>query len=119
VHTLGSSKYSSARITQTSRVVLSLSFASATCGSIQAGGPTKLSLCDFVLAPGTNPASDNVRVFADLRPVGGRDGVQLLKEIGTGGLEFSLDLSVPAGVSPGVKVIPVTAYDGQGRTATA
>jgi hypothetical protein len=118
VHTPAGSKYSSVPVSQTSRVVLPLTFTSATCGSIQAGGPSKPSLCYFVLAPGTNPASTNVRVFADLRPVGGRDGVQLLKEMGTGGLEFSLDLSVPASVSPGGKVIPLTAYDGQGRTAT-
>jgi hypothetical protein len=104
--------------TQVSRVVLPLKVYSATCAALQAGGPSKLSACYVTLSPGQNPPGDNMTVVADLRPIGGRENAYMLKEMGTDGLGFSLDLRAPADISPGTKTILFKAVDGQGRTAT-
>jgi hypothetical protein len=88
------------------------------CGTIRPG-ESIVGLCEFILQPGTNPTSSDVRVIADMRAVGGSENRQLIRETGDPGLGYSVDLGVPADVPPGLKPIPLTAYDAQGRTTTA
>jgi hypothetical protein len=113
----GSGSWTSQYVRQVSSIVLPLRIESANCGSVQAGGPTKIWACFVTLSAGQNPTSTSMKVIADLRAIGGRETSGMLAEMGTDGLGFSTDLSVPATVAPGPKTIPFTATDGQGRTA--
>ncbi len=94
------------------------SFGWLSCATIRPGD-IKPTVCLFFVRPGTNPTSSNIGVSADLRSIGGRENVGALAEMGTDGLGFSLDLSIPSDLAPGIKAIPLVAHDAQGRTATA
>jgi hypothetical protein len=88
------------------------------CGTIRPG-ESIVGLCQFILQPGTNPTSSDVKVIADMRAVGGSGDRQLVSGPGDSGLGFTVDVHVPADMPPGLKPIPLTTYDAQGRTATA
>jgi hypothetical protein len=106
-------------VTQTpTNEVRPLGFVELQCHAIRPG-ESIVGLCRFILQPGTNPTSSDVKLIADMRAVGGSENCQLLEEWKEPGLDFWVDVRVPADVPPGLKPIPLTAYDAQGRTATA
>lgn len=74
--------------------------------------------CFAVVQPAAHPESTGLRLFADLRVVGGRPNSELPHCIGCGGgpWAFEWDLHLPADLAPGRKSIPLTVYDAQGRT---
>ena len=82
-------------------------------------GEVKPGLCWFFAEPSTNPTSTDVTMVADMRALGGPEALALLRESGTNGLGFSVDWRLSSTVVPGLKAIPVTVRDAQGRTATA
>jgi hypothetical protein len=96
---------------------LPLTFTMTRCGRFRAGTYASLA-CSIVIEPGTKPGSTGIRVLADLRSLGGRNGWEIGRCVACGGPEFDLDLHVPADLSSGPKVIPLTASDDQGRTAS-
>jgi hypothetical protein len=75
--------------------------------------------CWFYAEPSTNPASTDVTMVADMRALGGTENDALIREGSTLGLGFSIDFRPGSAAGPGIKAIPVTARDAQGRTATA
>ncbi len=77
------------------------------------GGPFSMSVS---VTPGTNPASSGVSVSANLTSVGGGASVAFTDQ---GGNIWTLNASVAGGTSPGVKNIPITITDAQGRTGSA
>ena len=91
-------------------------FSQIFCGTRPSGTS---GFCWFYAEPATNPASTDVTMVADTRAVGGTENQALLREIGTLGLGFSMDFRPGSADGPGIKAIPVTARDAQGRTATA
>ena len=82
-------------------------------------GEVKPGLCWFFAEPSTNPASTDVTMVADMRALGGAEDNGLLRQSSTNGLGFSIDWRLSSTMVPGLKAIPVTARDAQGRTATA
>ena len=93
-----------------------------------AGSPTSVGAGSTVfitvtVTSGSNPASSGVTVSADLTNIGGF-GTQTLYDDGThgdvtsGNLTFSFAANVPGGTSAGVKSIPFTVQDSQGRSTT-
>ena len=93
-------------------------FAQLSCGALRPG-ESQTSLCYFEAAPATNPTSGPVSFVVDLRALGWGDNYRLGPDIGTSGLGVFVDVRVAESVVPGVKAIPLTARDAQGRTATA
>ena len=94
---------------------------SATPPAIQPGSATLLTVA---VTPGTNPASTNLSVAADLSAIFGSPGtVQALLDNGTGGDVTPGDnvfsLAVTPTAEPGSFALPVTVSDAQGRSATA
>jgi hypothetical protein len=75
--------------------------------------------CYFEVVPATNPTSSQVTLAVDLRALGWGDNYTLSPDMGTSGLGFFIDVRVAASVLPGLKAIPLTARDAQGRTAAA
>ncbi len=76
------------------------------------------------VAPGTNPASTDLRVTADLSSLGGSSTQQLYDD-GThgdatrGDNRFSFRAVISAGTPSGKKTLPVTVTDAQGRKSTS
>lgn len=95
-----------------------LTFSSAMCGPIRPG-ESRVTLCWFFLQPGSNPTSSGLSVITDVRSIGGSESRGALAEMGTDGLGFSVDVSIPADLPPGTKSIPLIGRDAQGRTANA
>lgn len=93
-------------------------FARLSCGAIRPG-ESIVGLCYFEAVPATNPASSQIGLALDMRPLGGSDNVGLNPDMGTDGRGFFVDVRAGASVLPGLKAIPLTARDAQGRTATA
>ena len=94
-------------------------FSNLHCDSIR---PYELKImsCWFFVVPATNPTSSSIRMVADMRAVGGTDNDPLVLETYTQGLGFIVDFRLESlSVSPGLKSIPLTARDAEGRTATA
>jgi hypothetical protein len=92
-------------------------FSNLHCDSIR---PYELKImsCWFFVAPGTNPTSSGIRMVGDMRAVGGTDNDPLVLETYTQGLGFITDFRLES-LSVGLKSIPLTARDAEGRTATA
>ena len=72
---------------------------------------------------GSNPQSTGVTANADLTSVGGASSVSFFNDgqhgdLNAGDSFFGLDVTVPATVAAGLKQIPVTVSDAQGRTTT-
>lgn len=84
----------------------------ATPNSGIVGGATHLNVA---VTAGTNPASTGVAVAADLT---GIDDGNPQSFVDNGDGTFGFDATVGPGATPGVKSIPVTITDAQGRTAT-
>jgi hypothetical protein len=82
-------------------------------------GESKVGLCYVEVVPAANPTSSQVSLTLDMRPLGGSENYRLNPDWGTSGLGFFADMGATADVLPGLKVIPLTTRDGQGRTATA
>lgn len=75
-----------------------------------AGSSTTLSVTGY---PGSNPASSELTVSADLQAFGG-SASQALADAGGGA--FAYTLNVPANQAPGEYIIPLTAGDAQLRS---
>jgi len=86
---------------------------SATPSAVIAGGSTHLVVS---VTGGTSPASSGVQVTADLSAIGG-SATQAFTDDGSG-TSFSFDATVDAATTPGVKLLPATVTDTQGRTAS-
>lgn len=95
-----------------------LAFEQVWCGTIRPG-ETKVALCHVYTAPATNPISSGVGLTLDIRSLGGSESFGLNPDIGTFGLGFLVDMGVAASVLPGLREIPMTVRDAQGRTASA
>lgn len=95
-----------------------VAFATLGCGTLRPG-ERRTGLCYYEVVPATNPTSSQVSLTVDLRALGWGDNYTLNPDIGTSGLGFFVDVRVEASVVPGVKAIPLTARDAQGRTTTA
>lgn len=76
------------------------------------GATTELTV---VVAPGNNPPSTGLQVVADLSGIGG-SATQAFSASGT---TFTYTATVAAGTAPGVKLLPVTISDAQGRQASS
>ena len=63
--------------------------------------------------------STDVTLVADMRALGGPEDYGLIRQSSTNGLGFSVDWRLSSTVGPGLKAIPLTARDAQGRTAAA
>src|SRR5262249_1829908 len=85
-------------------------FGSANPSTIVQGDSTTLTVH---VAIAQNPTSTGVTVTADLTSIGGTSSQAFA---GSGSL-FTYTASVPANNPPGMKSLPVTVSDGQGRTA--
>ena len=94
-----------------------LAFSNLSCGSLRPG-ERKTGLCYFDVAPGQNPTSSQIGLAVDLRALGWGDNYTLNPDMGTNGHGFFVDVRIAANVAPGLKAIPLTARDAQGRTAT-
>ncbi|MDR3389497.1 MAG: hypothetical protein P4L92_20825 [Rudaea sp.] len=86
---------------------------SAAPSAVIAGGATHLSVS---VTPGASPASSGIQVSADLTSIGG-NATQALADDGSG-TSFAFDATVDAATTPGVKLLPVTITDAQGRSTT-
>lgn len=81
-------------------------------------------LIAVTVTPGANPTSSGLAVTANLSSIGDGPAQQLFDD-GANGDAFAADLTfsfsyvLPAGVSLGVKTIPVSVTDAQGRTGTS
>jgi len=80
--------------------------------SVQAGNS---SLLTVNVTPGTNPASSGLAVTADLSSIGGA----FAQAFSGSGNTFTFQATVAAGTTPGVKTLPVTISDSQGRSGSA
>ncbi|MFN8817863.1 MAG: GC-type dockerin domain-anchored protein [bacterium] len=80
-------------------------------------------LISAAVSPGQNPASTGLVVSADTAQLGG-GSIQLLDD-GTGGDPtpgdgvYSASVAIPASLPEGIKTVPVTVADAQGRSAAA
>ena len=85
------------------------------------GDPTRLTVA---VTPGTNPASSNIQVTADLSSIGG-SSTQAFFDDGTNGDTtpgdnmFTFVATIGAGTTPGSQTLPATITDLEGRTGTA
>jgi hypothetical protein len=76
--------------------------------------------CWFFVAPAANPTSSGITMVADMRAIGRSDNYPLPLDTYTQGLGFIFDPALESlNLPPGLKSIPLTARDAQGRTATA
>jgi uncharacterized protein len=94
---------------------------SANPASVAQGGTTLLAV---LVTPATAPASTGIAVSANLSSIGGSateplfdDGTNGDATAGNGTFSFSTLISI--NTTPGVKALPVTITDAQGRTANA
>jgi hypothetical protein len=88
------------------------------CGTVKVGTYAEYA-CFILVQPVTQPADTQVGLLADLTAVGGRPNVGAPRCIGCGLGPWAfeiVDLRVPAGLTPGRKIIPLTIYDNYGRT---
>jgi DNA/RNA endonuclease G (NUC1)/predicted extracellular nuclease len=85
-------------------------FGSANPSSVVQGDSTTLTVH---VAFGQNPTSTGIGVSADLTSIGGSAS----QSFAGAGNTFSYNASIPANQSPGMKSLPVTVTDFQGRTA--
>ncbi|MDQ3920497.1 MAG: lamin tail domain-containing protein, partial [Acidobacteriota bacterium] len=83
---------------------------SANPNSLQAGSSTVLTVN---VTPGANPASTGVSVSADLSSIGGLSS----QPFSGSGNTFTYTAGVAPATTPGVKSLPVTVADAQGRSA--
>ena len=83
---------------------------SAAPASVPAGGTTQLTVN---VTPGTNPSSTGLTVFGDLTLIGGSN----TQSFSSSGNTFSFSATVDAGTSQGLKALPVTVSDAQGRSS--
>ena len=95
-----------------------LAFQALSCGTIRPG-EKKVNLCYFEVWPAANPTSTQITLGVDKRPLGGSNYPSISPDLSTLGLGFSVDMGATPDVLPGLKAIPLTARDAQGRTATA
>jgi hypothetical protein len=85
--------------------------------SIQVGSSTLLTAA---VTSGTNPSSTGITVIGDLSSIGGLSS-QVFSDDGASGDNiagdniFSFSAVVPIGVTTGIKTIPITGQDAQGR----
>ena len=86
---------------------------SANPASVLPGATTTLSV---TVTPGTNPASTGVTVVADLTAIGG-SAMQPFADPEADGT-FTHVATVVAGTTPGVKSLPATIADAEGRSST-
>jgi hypothetical protein len=76
--------------------------------------------CWFFVVPAANPTSSGITMVADMRAIGRSDNYPLPLDTYTQGLGFIFDPALESlNLPPGLKSIPLTARDAQGRTATA
>lgn len=95
-----------------------LSVSTKCLGPFRPGAYVPLA-CFVLVEDGTNPASTEIRAFADLRMFGGREqsGIVMCPACGGPPRTFDLDLHVPTDMAPGIKTFAVWATDAQGRRA--
>jgi hypothetical protein len=91
---------------------LAIDTAGAAPAVLTAGESTHLSV---QVAGGEHPASSGITVTADLSDIGG-SASQALDDDGNG--SFSLDATVDAATTPGIKLVTLQASDTQGRSAS-
>jgi hypothetical protein len=85
------------------------------CSKVRAGTYEPWA-CFIEVQPASQPASTGIRLVADLSAFG-RSPLDVPRCFLCGGVRgFEFDLHIPADMSPGPKSIPLTIYDGQGRT---
>jgi endonuclease G len=84
-------------------------YGTANPSSVLQGGSTTLTV---YVAAGQNPDSSGVTVTADLSQIGG----SATQSFGGSGSVFTFGATVPVATSPGLKSLPVTVADAQGRT---
>ena len=84
---------------------------SANPNSVQAGDST---LFTVNVTPGANPPSTGISVAADLSSVGGSTS----QFFAGSGNTFTFQTTVTFGTTPGVKTLPVTISDAEGRTGS-
>lgn len=85
---------------------------SASPSSLLAGNQTLLSV---TVTPGANPASTDLTVSANLSSIGG----PAAQALAASGNLFSFQATVSASTTAGLKTLPVTITDAQGRTGSA
>lgn len=83
--------------------------------------PNGLTTLTFTVVPGANPNSTGIAVTADLSSIGGAADQQLFDDGNNGDVTggdntYSFAATVDIATSAGVKNIPVTVSDAQGRT---
>jgi predicted extracellular nuclease len=95
---------------------------SATPATLERG--TTQTLLAVAVSPGSNPPSTGLAVKADLTAIGGSSS-QVFFDDGTNGdaasgdNTFSFRTALPTTVLPGLKTLPVTITDAQGRSGSA
>jgi DNA/RNA endonuclease G (NUC1) len=85
---------------------------SANPNSVQTGDSSVLTVN---VTPGTNPSSTGLSVEADLSSIGGSSH----QVFNGGGNTFTSQATVEVGTAPGLKTLPVTISDAQGRSGSA
>jgi DNA/RNA endonuclease G (NUC1) len=85
---------------------------SASPDPIGAGGSTQLT---FNVTPGANPTSTGIAVSGDLTSIGGSASQAF---VDNGGNSFGYLATVDANTTGGIKTIPITITDAQGRMGT-
>jgi hypothetical protein len=96
---------------------LPISYAFTAVGECPDGHPGRTAFCVAGISPPNYPVSQDFTMYADLREFGLSAAVWLPPCHPCGGTGFDLDLHVPASMTPGVKKIPVLAFDEIGRRA--
>ena len=92
--------------------------------TVLVGSSSATTLLTVTVTPGTNPASSNLTVTANLFNIGGSTE-QAFFDDGTNGDQtagdniFSYNATVPAATTAGSKSLPATITDAQGRTGSA